>query len=217
MPGMARLRASDWLSLVASVIGVSLGFAAFWVTFDPPSDSTRVTLLWAIGTLSAALIICAIWQVCENVRARAESEEKERRQDNRMDDVLSRLNGVVDSGGLKDRTMRLALELQNFALDSEEAEKANSERRRVGRAAITRIYEEYKRRYGSRVADIEHELQAVGVMTGTVEDHIRPTVITWEDPPGSQDDPFYNTDEWNMGPRSVDSIAAFLWERAADL
>jgi hypothetical protein len=39
------IHASDWLSLAANLIGVALGFAAFWVTFDPPRGSVRVRLL----------------------------------------------------------------------------------------------------------------------------------------------------------------------------
>src|SRR5690349_2152160 len=188
MPDKPALRATDWLSLVANVIGVSLGFAAFWVTFEPPSGSTRVTLLWVIGAFSVALIACAVWQVHENVSAREEAEEKERRRENRLDEVLSRLNGVVNSGSLRDRTIHLALELQNFALNREEAAKADG---LIGRAALTRAYGEYKQKYAARVNEIEYELQAAGVMNGTVEDHIRPTVFTREDPPGTMDDPFY--------------------------
>lgn len=211
---MAGLRATDWLSLVANVIGVSLGFAAFWVTFDPPSGSTRTTLLWAIGALSIALIVCAIWQVRENVKARAESEEKEQRQERRMDEMHSRLVSVVDSGSLKDRTIRLALELQNFALGRADAEKEVSAKHRVGRAGLTRIYDQYKERYGARVADIEHELNEAGVMSGTVEDYILAVVLPEDTPITSQD---LEKEEWRFRPRNVDSIAEFLWERAADL
>ena len=214
MADKPALRATDWLSLVANVIGVSLGFAAFWVTFDPPSGSTRITLLWVIGALSVALIACAIWQVRENVIARGEAEEKERRQESRMDEMYSRLVSVVDSGSLKDRTIRLALELQNFALDREKAEKAASVNHRVGRTGLTRIYDQYKEHYGARVADIEHELNDAGVMTGTIEDYILATVVPEDMPITSKD---LQKEEWRFRARNVDSIAGFLWEMAADL
>lgn len=112
---MTGLRATDWLSLVANVIGVSLGFAAFWVTFEPPSGSTRIILLWAIGALSVTLIVCAIWQVQENVKARAEAEEKERRQearDRKADgvqlDVIERFDDLAASDDARERTSRRA-------------------------------------------------------------------------------------------------------------
>jgi len=211
-----------------AVLTLMLGALGAAMSVGPVPDEWRWPAFLAFVVLTAGLL--SLEAVRDRharknqLRIELDAELRDREQEarfnamrRRLEDVHARVSATIDSGSLKDRTIHLALELQNFALDRDDAEKAVAANCVVGRAALKRTYDEYKQTYGARLADIERELGAAGVMTGTVEDHIRPTVIAWEDPPGSLHDPFYNTDEWNMGPRSVDAIAGFLWERAADL
>ncbi|HXA17978.1 MAG TPA: hypothetical protein VN380_13350 [Thermoanaerobaculia bacterium] len=183
-------------------------------------DEWRLSAFLAFVTLTTGLLSVEALRDRETKKEQArielEAAENRNRLEARMDDVFVRLAGVVDSGSLKDRTIRLALELQNFALDTdEEAHEAGVDTRT--RAYHTQVYNAYKRRFGTRVTGIERELREAEVLDESAEDHILPTIICGEDPPGSSEDPFYNSEEWLRGPRSVDAIANFFWQRAADL
>jgi hypothetical protein len=166
----------------------------------------RWSALAAFIVLGVGLLV--LEQISDNAREQREDAlHGEMRK--RVDAVHSRLAGVVASGSLKDRTIRLALELQNFALDAEPADG-----RSTTRAQLTSTYNTYRERFGPRVAEIERELREAGVMDGCIEDYVLATVVP-EDNPITSDQ--LDTDEWRLRPRSVDSLAEFLWQRAADL
>jgi hypothetical protein len=116
------IHASDWLSLAANLIGVALGFAAFWVTFDPPRGSVRVRLLWLIGTLSIVLVACAIWQFVETIRARREANTRDRerkRQDGEMRANIERLTkrAAQQIPSIRKRARFLADQILQFVVD----------------------------------------------------------------------------------------------------